>query len=206
MAEAKPKKPIKFNPEEIYAKLSPPGKILFFAALMMFTLALMDRIFVGPILTQMKNMDAEIGTKKEAIKRDWRILSYQRRIYEEYSKYNTYLDSSDKAQEEIIAALLKKIETLAQQQAISIKDIRPGDVEEKPMFQIYKTSIQCEGKLTDVLEFMNLLEQSDYLFEITRYDIAPKSKGADVVKSSMDIARTLITVEKVDLDSLAGKE
>lgn len=157
----------------------------------------MDRMILGPILSQMKTKDAEIVSKIETVKRDQRVLSFRDSILEEYSKYSTYLDATGKAQEDIIASLLKKIENLAMQQTITIKNIRPGEVEEKPLFQVYKTSIECEGTLNHMLSFMNLLEQSDSLFEITRYNIASKSKGAEIVKSSMDIARTLITVENV---------
>ena len=106
------------------------------------------------------------------------------------------MDTGAMKQEEIVAALLKKIETLAAQQSVLITNVRPDDVEEKPNFRIYKTSIDCEGKLGNVLMFIHLLEQSDYLFQVERYSMGPKSKGSDIIKCTLDIARILITVEK----------
>ena len=81
---------------------------------------------------------------------------------------------------------------------MTVTNTRPGAVEEKPNFRVYKTSIDCEGKLGNVLSFINLLEQSDYLFQVERYTMGPKSKGSEIVKCTLDIARILITSEKID--------
>lgn len=184
-----------------FAKLGKSEKILAAAASAVIFIAIMDGLVLGPILSELKIMDKKITSKAEAIKRDKKITSFRDRIMDEYAKYSNYLDTGEFSQEEIIAALLKKIENLANQQTITVKNIQPGDVEEKPIFQVYKTSIECEGTLTDMLSFMHLLEQSDYLFEITRYSVGPKSKGADIVKCNMDIARTLIGAEKAKTGS-----
>ena len=64
--------------------------------------------------------------------------------------------------------------------------------------------MDCEGTLTNLLALMNTLEQSDYLFQITRYSLEPKSKGADILKASFDIARYLIPAEPLDSSLLEG--
>ena len=194
---AKEKKEIKFNPEEIFSQLSGPSRILFIIAVAFIAFAIMDRLMVGPFTSQMKYMEAESKAQKESIKRSKRIVSFREGILEEYSKYSTYLDTGEMTQEQIIAALLKKIETLAAQQSVTVTNSRPGDVEEKSNFRIYKTSIDCEGKLGSILSFINLLEQSDYLFQVERYTMGPKSKGSDITSCSLDIARILITSENV---------
>ena len=61
----------------------------------------------------------------------------------------------------------------------------------------YKTTLECSGKLKDILEFMQALEESDYLFQITKYSLTPKAKGSDVMKCSLSMSRIFITAEKV---------
>lgn len=195
---AKDKKELKFNIEEIFSKLSGKSRILFIVAAAFVALALMDRLMIGPFTSQMKYLEAEAMAQKESLRRSKRIVSFQEGILQEYSKYSTYLDTGEMTQEQIIAALLKKIETLAGQQSVTVTNTRPGDVEEKPNFRVYKTSIDCEGKLGNVLSFINLLEQSDYLFQVERYTMGPKSKGSDITKCTFDIARILITAENVE--------
>jgi len=197
-AMAKEKKEIKFDIEEIFSKLNPQSRILFIVAAVFLALALMDRLMIGPFTSQMKYMEAENKAQKESIKRSKRVISFREGILSEYSKYSTYLDTGEMAQEEIIAALLKKIETLAGQQSVTVTNVRPGDVEDKSNFRIYKTSIDCEGKLVNILSFVNLMEQSDYLFQVERYTMSPKSKGSEITKCTFDIARILITSEHID--------
>jgi hypothetical protein len=194
---AKEKKEVSFNIEEIFSKLNPGSRVLFIIAVIFVALALMDRLMVGPFTSQMKYMEAESKAQKENIKRSKRVVSFRTGILEEYSKYSTYLDTGEMTQEEIIASLLRKIETLAGQQSVTVTNVRPGDVEEKSNFRIYKTSIDCEGKLVNVLSFINLLEQSDYMFQVERYTMGPKSKGSDITKCTFDIARILITSENI---------
>lgn len=194
---AKEKKEIKFDIEEIFSKLNPQSRILFIAAVIILAFGLMDRLMIGPFTSQMNYMEAESKAQKENIKRSKRVISFREGILEEYSKYSTYLDTGEMTQEEIIAALLKKIETLAGQQSVTVTNVRPGDVEDKSNFRIYKTSIDCEGKLVNILSFVNLMEQSDYLFQVVRYAMSPKSKGSEITKCSFDIARILITSENI---------
>ena len=195
---ANEKKEIKFNIEEIFSKLNTQSRILFIVAVVFVAFALMDRLMVGPFTSQMKYREAENKAQTESIKRSKRIISFRDGILEEYSKYSTYLDTGEMTQEEIISALLKKIETLAGQQSVTVTNVRPGDVEDKSNFRIYKTSIDCEGKLENILSFVNLMEQSDYLFQVERYTMSPKSKGSEITKCSFDIARILITAENID--------
>lgn len=189
----------KFNFNEMISQMSSQNRILFVVTVIMVALALMDRLMIGPFSSQMKYMEAENQAQMENLKRSHRIISFRDGIMEEYQKYSTYMDTGAMKQEEIVAALLKKIETLAGQQSVLITNVRPDDVEEKPNFRIYKTSIDCEGKLGNVLMFIHLLEQSDYLFQVERYSMGPKSKGSDIIKCTLDIARILIAVEKPNL-------
>ena len=191
------RKDIKFNLEEIFSKLDGKRRILFIVAVVFVAMAVMDRLMIGPFTSQMKYMEAEGKAQKESIKRSKRVVSFRQGILDEYSKYSSFLDTGEMTQEEIIAALLKKIETLAGQQSVTVTNVRPGDVEEKSNYRVYKTSIDCEGKLGNVLSFINLSEQSDYMFQVERYTMGPKSKGSDITKCSFDIARILISAENV---------
>ena len=194
----------KFNLAEFLSKRTKNEKALGGASALLIFIALMHGLVIGPILSKMHLIDADISTSRDEIRRDRRIVSFKTRIFDEYAKSNNYLDSSEKSSEEIIATLLKKIENVAKQQSINVKDIRPGDTEVKPQFQVYKTSLDCEGTLSNLLTFMNTLEQSDYLFQITRYSFTPNSKGADILKASMDFARYLIPAEKIDPSILSA--
>ena len=182
--------------DEIYNNLDKKGKILLFVAFGFLLLATMDRMVLGPIFSQINILEAEIQAKKETLSRNLRILSFKDSILREYNKYQNYFDSGEKAQEVIIRDLLQKIENLAKRNQVNISNIQSGEVEENPVFQEFKTTVECNGALGSILRFMNMLEESDFLFQITRYELNPKSKGSDIIKASMDMSRILITAEK----------
>lgn len=177
-------------------KLSKKERTLLFVTVGFVSLALLDAFVLGPILSRSHIMDAEIQAKEETIKRNLRIISFRDSIESEYKGYQSYLDSSDKGREEIIGDLLKKIEVIAKDHKIGIINIQPGDMVENPVFQEYKTSLECEGAFADILAFMKDLEVSEFLFKITKYSMIPKSKGGEVLTCTMDISRVFITEEK----------
>ena len=182
--------------KDFFEKLSKKEKTLLFITLGLVSLMLLDAFVLGPILSRSSIMDAEIQAKEQTIKRNLRIISFRDSIEAEYAGYQSYLDSADKVREEIIGDLLRKIEVIAKKQSIGIINIQPGDIIENPVFQEYKTSLECEGAFADVLGFMRDLEESEFLFKITRYSMTPKSKGGEVIVCQMDISRVFITEEE----------
>jgi len=188
------------NVSEFYSKLQKKEKILVIVASVFILMLLMDLAVVGPVLAQLKILDAEIAAKIDAIQKNSRVLSFKESILNEYGQYQNYLDSGEKSQEEIIAALLREVESIAASLSIIITNIQPGDVEGNPVMQEYLTTLECNGKLKNVLEFMQALEESDFLFRITQYTLEPKSKNSDVVTAALQMSRIFITADDPIMD------
>lgn len=182
---------------DFFTKLSKREKMLVFAAFMSVMMVVMDRAVIGPILSELKVMQGEIDSKLRTIRRSVRVLSFQDSIVNDHHRYEEYFDTGDKTREEIVSALLREIETLATQKSITISNIQPGDVENNPIMDEYKTALECSGKLKDILEFMQVLEESDYLFQITEYTLTPKSKGSDIMKANLSMSRVFMAGEKL---------
>ncbi len=181
--------------KDFYNKLTARERVLFYGTLGTILFVLTDFIVLSPIFSNISVLEAEIKAKSQSIQRDMRILSFKDGIYHEYRKYESYLDTGEKTQEEIISTLLRKLESVAGQNSIAISNVSPGEIEEKPIYKVYKTTLDFEGDLHSVFVFMNALEESDNLFQITRYVLAPKSKAGTNMKCNMDITRILMTSE-----------
>jgi len=184
--------------KDLYKNFSNRERILFYVTIGALVFMMADLLVLGPVLSQISILDGEIKAKSQAIQRDMRIYSFRESIFKEYHHYESYLDSGDRTQEEIIAKLLRKLETLAAANTITITNVMPGELEDKPIYKIYKTSLNFEGTLKDVVTFMNLLEESDNLFQIGRYQLEPKSKTGTQMKCNMDVSRILITAEDME--------
>ena len=190
--------------KDLYKNFKPRERILFYSSVTAFVLMLCDFLVLGPILSHINVLEREIKAKSQSIQRDMRILSFKDSIFKEYRTFEHYLDTGEKTQEEIIASLLKKLETLASQNNITITNVMPGELEDKPIYKIYKTTLDFEGALKDIIVFLNQLEESDNLFQVVRYQLEPKSKAGTLMKCNMDITRILITEE--DMEQFRGPE
>lgn len=181
--------------DDFFSKLAKREKVLVFVAALFVMMVIIDRFVLGPILLELKSMQAEIDSKLRTIRRNVRILSFRDSIVNEHVKHKDYFDTGDKSKEVIVSALLREVEMLAAQKSITVSNIQPGDVETGPIMDEYKTALDFTGKLRDVLEFMQALEDSDYLFQITQYSLAPRSKGSDIMKVNMSMSRVFMTEE-----------
>lgn len=194
---------------ELYNKFTARERFLFYSTIAVVIFVMTDFMVLRPIFSNISLLDAEIKAKSQAIQRDLRILSFKDGIYKEYRTYESYLDTGERTQEEIISTLLRKLETVAGANSIQIVNVSPGEIEDKPIYKIYKTTLDFEGDLKNVFSFMNTLEESDNLFQITRYVLAPKSKSGSQMKCNMDMTRILMTAEDMSAfaeEDLSGAE
>lgn len=187
--------------KDLYTKMAMRERILLFVAFGAIVLMATDLMILGPVLSHMKILDSEIRDKSHTVQRDLRIISFKDTILREYGHYERYLDGGEKTQDEIITALLGRVETLAIQNEITMVNVTPGEVEEKPIYKVYRTSLEFEGTLPNMISFMSYLEASDNLFKVTRFTLDPKSKTGEVLKCSMDISRVLISAQKFEAET-----
>jgi hypothetical protein len=177
---------------EYYAKMSQREKILLFATCTAIFFLAMDRIVLGPILSQMKVMDGQIEMRTETITRNLRIIAFQQSIFQEHNKYQKFLSAGNRSEDEIIGDHLRELENLANLQAVKIQDIQSGEMEANPVMREYRIKIQGVGSLSNVLGFMRLLEESTYLFKIYGFQLSPKGKDGSEMRYEMDLSRILI--------------
>ncbi len=192
--------------KDLYNKFTPRERFLFYGTVGVVIFVLTDFMVLSPIFSNISLLDAEIKAKSQAIQRDMRILSFKDGINKEYNNYESYLDTGERTQEEIISSLLRKLETVAAANTIQIVNVSPGEIEDKPIYKIYKTTLDFEGELKNVFTFLSALEESDNLFQITRYVLAPKSKTGVMMKCNMDMTRILMTAEDMTPFSAEGLE
>jgi hypothetical protein len=178
--------------QAMYTKLSPKEKMLFFGAVAGIFLVAMDQIVLGPILSQMKVLDAEIQAKTETIQRNVRILSFRDSIRKEHEKYIKYIYKGGQSEKEIITDHLQEIETIGSMNSVKISNIESGDVAESPAKREYDVVVEGEGGLSHILSFFHLLEESEYLFRIHSNELTPKSKDGSVMKYKLALSRTLL--------------
>jgi Tfp pilus assembly protein PilO len=164
--------------------------VLFFAAAAV-SLLLIDRVIVGPVVSKIESLTDQIDEKKVDVERDLRILSYRDRIISERARYDAFLTTIRPEQEEI-TALLKEVEGLASESGIYLVDMKPRKIEDLGPSKKFVISLTCEAQMTQVIDFMYNIENSETLLTIEQYDISPKAKGSSIAKCTLSIAKLII--------------
>ena len=165
--------------------------MVLYAAAAFISLALLDRVMLGPVLSKMKSLDQQVSDKETAIKNKLRIVSQKDKIMKEIQKYETY-SMEGKSQEEEVTALLKEIEIFASKSSVYLIDVKPRGVKDGEYYKEYMIDLNCEAQMEQIIAFMYLIESSPKIFNINDYVITPKSKESSILSCRMIISKIVV--------------
>jgi len=177
---------------DFYSKLNEQEKKIFYVALVIVMLMVLDRMFLGPSLSKMKTYDEEIEQQRINIQRDLRFISYKNQIMEEDRALRPYYKNDYKTEEQIIAAFLKKVEMIATEANINLIKITPAESKERKGFTEYYANLECEGLLENIAAFMHAVDTSSDLLKIIKVSFTLKRASGDEVVVGMEIAKMLM--------------
>ena len=179
----------------LLSRLSKRGRYMFYAAAFFAGIALLDQFFLSPVVSKMRQMDQDIKSQQEEIKKGLMILSYERQIAREKDKYSL-ASKNPGSEEKEITAFLKDIENLAKESAVYLVDIKPSSGKtENGSPSKYFLELDFEAQMEQVFNFFYDITQSDQLLKIERYQIRPKTEGSSIVTCGLSISKLIVTNE-----------
>ena len=178
--------------QNFISKLSLNEKRVLYIAAALVVVAILDRVFLGPVTSRLNSLEEEIDQEKSVIKRDQRFLSYKDKILSENKEFSPYFANPSQTQEEIIAAFLKKIEMLASESKVNLARVTPAGSQQKTGYMEHYADLECDGELENISKFMYAIETSPDLLKIIKINISPKKAGSSEVRSTMTITKMII--------------
>jgi hypothetical protein len=189
----------------LLTNLSPIGKKLLVIAGIIVMIAVFDRFLIGTYLTSITNVDQDINKEKSIIKQNLHFLSYKERILKESKLYEPYVSKELPAEEEIIAAFLKRLELLAGKANVTIIKITPSAGVQERDYLKYTADLECSGKLADVISFMHLVDTADELMKVVKFNFSSKKSDSDDLKAVMTISKIIVGKRPPLPPATAGK-
>ena len=183
---------------DFISKLSEGGKKIFYLTVLVVGLALVDRLFLGPVLERLKTIDEEIMQQEENTRRDLRFLTYKDKILQNSQSFSKYFTKGKKDDDVINAEFLSTIEKLATQSKVNLVKSNPSEAKKEKMFAQYFANLDCNGQLKDVVTFMHMINAHDELLKITRLNMTPKKGAEGEVNASMTVAKMIINPDIFD--------
>lgn len=172
---------------KIMGRLSKREKLILYSAVLFASIALLDRLIIGPIFYKVRSLNEEIVKKEADIKNSLRVLSHKEQIMAEKTKYASFLTGS-KSEDEETTSILKEIESLADKTSIYLIDLKPGGIREEGLTKKFMVNLNCEGQVEQLVDFMYNIEKSDTLLKIEEYQITPKAKDSSVARCKISVS------------------
>ncbi|MBF0523202.1 MAG: hypothetical protein HQL24_09125 [Candidatus Omnitrophica bacterium] len=174
-------------------KLSDQEKKILYVTIVLVTVALLDRLFLGPALDKVKLINEEIQQQEIIIQRNARFLQYKDKILNENHAFDKYFVDKINDKDVINAEFLSTVEKLATKLNVGLAKSSPSKINVHKRFIEYFADLDCSGELKNVVSFMHAINSTDDLLKVVKFSMAPK-KGSTTqeVNASMTIVKLLI--------------
>jgi len=172
--------------------LSEKERRIFYITALFVTLALLDRLFIGPIMAHIERLDGEIEAEQIGIVRDQRFLAYKDKIEAEASVFNQYVTATVPDDDVVNAAFLSLIEKLATQSKVSLVKSNPSNVNKTDLYNEYFANVDCDGTLENVISFMHSISSTEELLRVMKFNMTPKRGVENQVKASMTVVKLIV--------------
>jgi len=173
------------------SQLSRRERLLFFITASLIVVWGSDRFLISPLSNRWRRLNTQILALKTKLSRYVMILS-QEKIIED--RYRVYADSfkAKGSKEEVRAAVLQEIETLAKTSGVILTNIIPSTPEEKAFYYRFEIRIELESDISALTRFLYEIQKSQYLLGVTRFNIATKSGTTDILRCSLQLSKIFI--------------
>lgn len=177
--------------QKFFERLSPRERSAMTISSIILSLMLLDRLIIGPIISNIKTLDNEIEERKRSIRANLRILNKKDIITKEAKRYEKYSVKAMDPEDEL-ASLLGEIESLATGAAVYLVDVKPSGERKEELIKAYLVKINCEGQMEQIFRFMHSLESSKKLLTIESARLRPKERGSETINCDLSISKIVI--------------
>ena len=160
------------------SKLSETEKKFFYITILIVLVSLLDRLFLGPAIDQLQEIHEEVVRQENSIKRDLRFLSYKDQILEEGKVLDKYAVEKLPEEDVINNKFFSTVEKLANRSNVNLIKSNPAQAIDEKDFVQYYANLECAGDLKDMISFIHLLNSTNDLFKIVKFELTPKHGGS----------------------------
>lgn len=172
------------------ANVSKKERIGLMAAGIIVSLAFLDRLIINPINRRIQLINQEIKISEKHLRMGLRNLNQKEAVASEYTKYGQYFKGAGSG-EEITAAILSEIESLARRANMSLLDLKPQPSKDKGFYREYSVEVEAEGTMDSLVSFIYQLNASTQLLRAEKLRFNLKSKDSPIIKAFILITRAL---------------
>ena len=127
-------------------------KILAIAFGGLAAIFIMDKLTLSPVLNKLDELDSQIEAGEKGLEKMLYIDAQKTGIHESFKKIKAYMETG-KTEEDTLAAIMKKIEEMANSCYITLLNMKPDVTKEEEAhgYRMKKMSLDTEGSQKDYI-------------------------------------------------------
>ena len=176
---------------KFFAQLSKRERVVAYVTIGAVLLAFLDRLFLGPVLGSLKDIDEQIARQKATIQAELKYLSRKDDIVRQNQVFEEYFTTDVKDDDVINRDFLNLLETLAVQSKVKLVKSQASDKKTSKEYAEYYANLDCVGTLKDIVTFMHLINTTKELCKVVKFNIVPK-RGSSDVNASMTVVKLVM--------------
>jgi len=159
-------------------------KILIYVIGGLIFLFLIERFLFSGIRGKTNSVSQQIEIGESRLRAGLDIQKRKDKIAFEFKALKPYLEKSEGSSDrEIFAKFLKEAEKVAQEAGVSIVSLSPQDETlDEPEDVKYNADLRAEGKLDQVIELIDKVQNSKLLIKIDKMSLSSKDEQAGTMK------------------------
>lgn len=178
--------------QDFLSKLSPKEKKIFYVAVFVVAVALLDRLFLSPATNRIDTLKQKIAVTQDGLQKDHEFLTFEDRINDEVASYAQYVPTALKDDDEINTELFRTIERMAKTSKVELIKSNPAQIKDNPGYIEYYANLDIAGSFEDVIGFMHALNASKELFKVVRFDMSPQRGDTSKIQTALTIVKLVI--------------
>jgi len=177
--------------KQFFSKLSKRERKILYASVIIIVLGSMDRLVYQPILSLFNEVEQEILSQENQLRKNMRFLAAREAISNRYSVYAAYAVTTGSDEEEV-AGLLNEVEGVARKSGLALLNMKPKPAFTTEFGKQYPVEVEVETQMKELIKFIHALQSSKYILRVQKLRLVPKGKSKAEVKGYLLINRTVI--------------
>ena len=151
-----------------------------------------DRLVIGPWSHYIKKVRREIVETEIRVLQAKKLFERKEVTYREGEAYRAFITVGQTPELEM-AALLREIEQLSQQADVALQEVKPLQADKTEDYEEYGVEVYFESEFPQLLEFIEKVESSTFVFVIEKASIIRKDQETGLLKGFLRIKRLVMT-------------
>lgn len=173
-------------------KMSPREQKILYVVIGLLIVLMGYHAVWTPAQEKFETLNNEIFAMQMKIRKAKTFLRQKDDILEESQKYPNLEKMDAGTDEEEIAQLLNFIEQGARDTGVRLSDVKPQQVQSDKWSKRYVVELNAESGVSELIEFVYLMQHSEQLLKIDRIDTAPKEEQSGELRSFIVVTRVVV--------------